>query len=175
MANKYYVVELTSEERKQLKRLISIGKAAAYKQRHARILILADEGAGGAPMTDEQIAKAVSCGIATIVRLRKRFVEEGIEAALKRHKSARRYQRKLDGDGEAHLIALACGKPPDGCKRWTLRLLADRMVELEYVETLSYQTVRRTLKKTNLNLGGKNSGAFRREPMPNLSVRWKRC
>jgi transposase len=154
MANKRYVVELTSEERKQLKRLINSGKAAAYKQRHARIMLLADEGAGSEHMTDGQIAKAVSCGVATIVRLRRRFVEEGIEAALKRHKSARKYERKLDGDGEAHLIALACGKPPDGYKRWTLRLLAGRMVELEYVDSLSYQTVRRTLKKTNLSPGG---------------------
>jgi len=153
MANKYYVVELTSEERKQLKRLISIGKTAAYKQRHARILLLADEGAGSKPTTDEQIAEAVNCGVATIERLRKRFIEEGLEAALERHKSSRRYERKLDGDGEAHLIALACGDPPDGYKRWTLRILADRMVELEYVDSLSYQTVRRTLKKTNLSLG----------------------
>jgi transposase len=153
MANKYYFVELTSEERKQLKRLISIGKTAAYKQRHARILLLADEGAGSKPTTDEQIAEAVSCGVATIERLRKRFVEEGLEAALERHKSSRRYERKLDGDGEAHLIALACGDPPDGYKHWTLRFLADRMVELEYVDSLSYQTVRRTLKKTNLSLG----------------------
>jgi transposase len=154
MANKRYVVELITEERKQLKRLVNSGKAAAYKQRHARIMLLADEGAGSERMTDEQIAKAVSCGVATIVRLRRRFVEEGIEAALKRHESARKYERKLDGDGEAHLIALACGRPPDGYKRWTLRLLAGRMVELEYVDSLSYQTVRRTLKKTNLSPGG---------------------
>jgi transposase len=104
-------------------------------------------------MTDEQIAKAVGCGTATVERLRRRLVEEGFEAALERHKSSRRYERKLDGDGEAHLIALACGEPPDGYKRWTLRLLADRMVEIEYVDSLSYQTVRRTLKKTNLSLG----------------------
>jgi len=153
MANKRYIIELTSEERKQLKKLIRTGKTAAYKQRHARILLLADEVSHGEHMTDEQIAKAVNCGVATIERLRKRFVEEGLEAALERHKSRRRYESKLDGDGQAHLIALACAEPPDGCKRWTLRLLADRMVELEYVDSLSYQTVRRTLKKTNLNLG----------------------
>lgn len=149
MANKHYIVELTSEERELLKRLISTGKTAAYKQRHARILLLADEESGSGGMTDEQIAKAVGCGTATIERLRRRLVEEGFEAALERHKSSRRYERKLDGDGEAHLIALACGQPPDGYKRWTLRLLADRMVEIEYVDSLSYQTVRRTLKKTN--------------------------
>lgn len=153
MANKHYIVELTSEERELLKRLISTGKTAAYKQRHARILLLADEESGSGGMTDEQIAKAVGCGTATIERLRRRLVEEGFEAALERHKSSRRYERKLDGDGEAHLIALACGQPPDGYKRWTLRLLADRMVEIEYVDSLSYQTVRRTLKKTNLSPG----------------------
>jgi transposase len=85
-------------------------------------------------MTDEQIAKAVSCSITTIERLRKRFVEEGLEVALERHKSRRRYESKLDGDGQAHLIALACANLPDGCKHWALRLLADRMVELEYVD-----------------------------------------
>lgn len=153
MANKHYIVELTSEERELLKRLISTGKTAAYKQRHARILLLVDEDSGSGGMTDEQIAKAVGCGTATIERLRRRFVEEGFEAALERHKSSRRYERKLDGDGEAHLIALACGQPPEGYKRWTLRLLADRMVEIEYVDSLSYQTVRRTLKKTNLSPG----------------------
>jgi transposase len=153
MANKHYIVELTSEEREQLKRLISAGKTAAYKQRHARILLLADEESVSGGMTDEQIAKAVGCGTATVERLRRRLVEEGFEAALERHKSSRRYERKLDGDGEAHLIALACGQPPDGYKRWTLRLLADRMVEVEYVDSLSYQTVRRTLKKTNLSPG----------------------
>jgi transposase len=153
MANKRYIIELTSEERKQLKKLIRTGKIAAYRQRHARILLLADEASHLERMTDEQIAKAASCGIATIGRLRKRFVEDGFEAALERHKSSRRYDSKLDGDGQAHLIALACGQPPDGFKRWTLRLLADKMVQLDYCNSLSYQTVRRTLKKTNLNLG----------------------
>jgi transposase len=104
-------------------------------------------------MKDDDIAKAVGCGRATVERVRKRFVEEGLQEALARHKSRRQYQRKLDGKGEAHLIALACSEPPEGQKRWTLRLLADRMVALEYVDCLSYQTVRRTLKKTNLSLG----------------------
>jgi len=153
MAKKFFIVELTSEEREELKGIINKGKGAAYKQRHARILLLADKGPEGVGMTDEQIARAVYCGEATVERLRKRLVEEGFEAALERHKSRRRYERKLDGDTEAHLIALACGQPPKGRKRWTLRLLADKMVELDYVETLSYQTVRRTLKKTKLSLG----------------------
>ena len=153
MAKKTYIVELTSEERKQLKRLISTGKTAAYKQRHARILLLADEGPNGPKMTDEKIAKALSCGRITVERVRKRFVEEGLQEALTRHKSRRQYQRKLDGDCEAHLIALACSEPPQGYERWSLRLLADKMVALEYLDSLSYQTVRRTLKKTNLSLG----------------------
>jgi transposase len=153
MPDRRYVVELTSRERKFLKNLISTGKMAAYKQRHARILLLTDEASGRERMPDEQIAKAVSCGVATVERLRKRFVEEGLEAALARHKSRRHYEHKLDGEQEAHLIALACGGPPSGYQRWTLRLLADRMVELDYVDSVSYQTVRRTLKKTNLSLG----------------------
>ena len=153
MPGKNYIVELTSEERKQLKRLINTGKAAAYKQRHARILLLADEGADGPTMKDDDVAEAVGCGRATVERVRKCFVEEGLQQALARHKSRRQYQRKLDGDCEAHLIALACSKPPEGYKRWTLRLLADKMVALEHVDSLSYQTVRRTFKKTNLSPG----------------------
>ena len=104
-------------------------------------------------MKDEDITNAVNCGRATVERVRKRFVEESLQEALARHKSRRQYQRKLDGKGEAHLIALACSEPPEGYKRWTLRLLADRMVALEYIDRLSYQTVRRTLKKTNLSPG----------------------
>jgi transposase len=153
MPRKIYIVELTSEERNQLKRMINTGRTAAYKQRHARILLLADQNSKAAAMKDDDIAKAVGCGRVTVERIRKRFVEEGLQEALGRHKSRRQYQRKLDGKGEAHLIALACSEPPKGQKRWTLRLLADRMVALEYVDSLSYQTVRRTLKKTNLSLG----------------------
>jgi transposase len=153
MPRKTYIVELTSEERNQLKRMINTGKTAAYKQRHARILLLADQNPKAAAMKDDDVAKAVGCGRVTVERVRKRFVEEGLQEALARHKSRRHYQRKLDGKSEAHLIALACSEPPEGQKRWTLRLLADRMVALEYVDSLSYQTVRRTLKKTNLSLG----------------------
>lgn len=153
MPKKTYIVELTSEERSHLKRMINTGKTAAYKQRHARILLLADQNSKAAAMKDDDIAKAVGCGRVTVERIRKRFVEEGLQDALARHKSRRQYQRKLDGKSEAHLIALACSEPPEGEKRWTLRLLADRMVALEYVDSLSYQTVRRTLKKTNLSLG----------------------
>jgi hypothetical protein len=153
MAKAHYIVELTSEERSQLEQLLRKGKVTAYKQRHARILLLADQNPyiKGA-MSDSAIARAANCGLATVERVRKRFVLEGFEAALGR-KNRTNYSRQIDGDAEAHLIALACGNPPDGRERWTLRLLADKMVELEVVEHCSKDTVHRTLKKTNLSLG----------------------
>jgi transposase len=153
MPGKNYIVELTSEERKLLKRLINTGKVAAYKQRHARILLLADEGHEGPRMIDDDVAKAVGCGSATVERVRKQLVTQGLEAALQRPKTDRSAQRLLDGDAEAHLIALACSHPPQGHNRWTIRLLAEKMVILEVVEHCSKDSVHRTLKKTNLNLG----------------------
>jgi transposase len=136
-----------------LKGLINTGKIAAYKQRHARILLLADEGSEGPKMTDDEVAKAVGCGSATVERVRKRLVTQGLEAALQRPKIDRSGQRLLDGDAEAHLIAVACSAPPEGHNRWTLRLLAEKMVILEVVEHCSKDTVHRTLKKTNLSPG----------------------
>jgi transposase len=150
---KRYIVTLTQEERRMLQAMLSRGKAAARKLMHARILLKADVAAGGPGWNDEAIVEALEVGRATVERVRKEFVEEGLEAALERRKPRRQYQRKLDGDGEAHLIALACQKPPEGRSRWTLRLLADHMVQLEYVDEISYQTVRRTLKKTKSSLG----------------------
>jgi transposase len=150
---KKYVVTLMEEERRMLQELLSRGKAAARKLTHARILLKADVAAGGPGWNDESIAEALDVGRATVERVRKAFVEEGLDAALDRRKSRRQYRRKLDGDGEAHLVALACQEPPEGRSRWTLQLLADRMVQLEYVDQISYQTVRRTLKKTRSNLG----------------------
>ena len=153
MPKERYVVELTTEERAELRRLLRKGKVAAYKQRHARILLLADQTASGkGRISDSGIAEAVNCGRATVERIRRRFVLEGFEAALGR-KNRTNYSRQIDGDAEAHLIALACGKPPEGRERWTLRLLADKMVELEVVEHCSKDTVHRTLKKANLSLG----------------------
>jgi len=153
MPNKTYIVELTSKERKELKELINTGKTAAYKQRHARILLLADQTTKGPAMKDDDIAKAVGCGTATVERLRKRLVTEGLEVALDRQKIDRSSQRLLDGDAEAHLIAIACSQPPEGHNRWTLRLLADRIVALRIVEHCSKDTVHRTLKKTSLSPG----------------------
>ena len=150
---KKYIVTLTEEERQMLQEMLSRGKAAARKLMHARILLKADATTGGPGWNDPAIAKAIEVGPATVERVRKEFVEEGLEAALERRKPRRQYRRKLDGDGEAHLVALACQKPPEGYCRWTLKLLANRMVQLEYVDQISYQTVRRTLKKTNSSLG----------------------
>jgi len=150
---KKYIVTLTEGERRMLQNMLSRGKAAARKLMHARILMKADARSGGPGWSDDAIADGLEVGRATVERVRRQFVEEGLEAALARRKPRRQYRRTLDGDGEAHLVALACQKPPEGRSRWTLRLLADRMVQLEYVEQVSYQTVRRTLKKTNLSLG----------------------
>jgi len=146
---KRYIVTLTAEERRALQALIGAGKASARKLTHARILLKADCGPEGPGCNDEEITEGLEVGHATVERVRQQFVEEGLETALTRRKPRREYLRKLDGDAEAHLIALACGEAPEGRARWTLRLLADRMVVLEYVDTVSYETVRRTLKKTS--------------------------
>lgn len=150
---KRYRVTLTAEERKDLEKLVSSGKSAARKLMRARVLLLADEAEGGPGKSDPEICDAVQCGRATVERVRKQFVEEGLEAALQPKPSNRVYEKKLDGRLEAHLIATACGAPPEGRARWTLRLLGDQMVILGHVDSLSHETVRRTLKKTNLNLG----------------------
>ena len=150
---KKYIVTLTEEERRMLQERLARGKAAARKLTHARVLLKADAPPDGPGWNDERIAEGLEVGRATVERVRKEFVEEGLDAALERRKPRRLYQRKLDGDGAAHLVALACQKPPEGRSRWTLQLLADRMVPLEYVDEISYQTVRRTLKKTNSSLG----------------------
>jgi transposase len=150
---KKYIVTLTQAERQMFQAMLSRGKTAARKLMHARILLKADAHAGGPAWNDDAIAEGLEVGRATVERVRKEFVEEGLEAALERRQPRRQYQRKLDGDGEAHLIALACSQPPEGRSRWTLRLLANRMVQLEQVDHLSYETVREVLKKTNLSLG----------------------
>jgi transposase len=150
---KKYVVTLTEEERQPLQTMLSRGKAAARKLMHARVLLKADASAGGPGGSDDSIAEGLEVGRATVERVRRQFVEDGLDAALERRKPRREYRRTLDGDGEAHLVALACQQPPEGRSRWTLRLLADRMVRLEYVEEVSKDTVSRVLKKTNSSLG----------------------
>ena len=152
---KKYRIELTREEQQELKALVSKGRAAAYKQTHARILLLSDEARKDGGLTDEEVARSLEIASATVERIRRRCVEEGIEAAFEigRKEQQRRRPKKLDGAAEAHLIALACGEPPEGRARWTLRLLADRLVECEIVESIHPETVRKTLKKTNSSLG----------------------
>jgi hypothetical protein len=149
MPKKYHVT-LMPEERVELELMTRRGRTAARKLTHARILLECDESDGGPAQRDEDVADVLEVGHATVARVRQRFVEQGLEAALTPKPTTRVYARKLDGDGEAHLIALACSHPPAGRNRWTLRLLADRMVVLGHADGgVSYETVRRTLKKTN--------------------------
>jgi transposase len=148
---KKYPVILSDTERDDLKRLIATGTAPARKLTHARILLKADESAEGAGWVDEKVADAVEVSQPTVSRVRKQYFEESLEAALNRRPPKREYHRKLDGEQEARLVALACSQPPEGHARWSLRMLADRLIELEIVEDISHQTVRRTLKKTNLS------------------------
>jgi hypothetical protein len=145
---KKYIVRLTTEERTNLQATVSKGKVAAYKVKHANILLAAD--VDGPSWVDARIAEAFSCHPRSVENVRRRFVLEGLEAAVERKKQIRpSRQRKLDGDGEARLITLACSEPPEGRDRWTLKLLAGALVRLEVVDSICDQTVRRTLKKTN--------------------------
>jgi Homeodomain-like domain len=146
---KKYIVRLTPEEQTHLSQMIRSGKAAARTLLHARILLKADTHPDVPAWSDEAISDALEVHATTVARVRQRFVEDGFEAALRPRPAQRQYARKLDGVAEAHLLALACGPAPAGQARWTLRLLADRFVELEHVPSISYETIRRTLKKTN--------------------------
>ncbi len=149
-----YKVTLTKEERDQLTEMTRTGTHAARKIIHSLILLNVDRGPYNTEkQINEDVSKVLKIGMRTIDRVKKRFVEEGLEAALKMAPTSRVYDKLVDGDMEAHLIALACGEPPKGFARWSLRLLADKLVELRYAEDISYETVRRTLKKTNLSLG----------------------
>lgn len=158
MAKKKYIVSLTTEEREELEQLTRTGKAPAYKVNHARILLKADTNQEEGGWTDEAISQALDISVATIERVRQRFVETNIETALSRQVQQQRKPRRLDGEQEAHLIAMTCGEAPEGHARWSLRLLADRMVELEYVESVSHETIRQTLKKTTSSPGCENAG-----------------
>jgi transposase len=151
---KKYRVTLTAEERESLAALIATGKAAAKKLTHARILLKADQAEGGPGWIDDRIAEAVDVSVATIERVRQRFVEQGLELALVRKTQDQpSRQRKLDGAGEARLIALACSKAPRGRVAWTLQMLADELVELKVVDSICPETVRQTLQKTNSSRG----------------------
>lgn len=150
------IVRLTPNERVQLTQFISGGRAPARKLAHARILLKADAGPEGPGWTDDAIAEALEVGKVTVWRVRRKYIEEGLEAALTHRHSNNHRPCRLDGDQEAHLIALACSEPPTGRNRWTLRLLAKRMVELEYADRLSHETVRGTLKKKNSSRGSRS-------------------
>jgi transposase len=156
MPARKYRVDLTEEEREQLLNIARKGKSSARKVKRALILCKTDEG-----LKDQEIAEALLVGAATVSRVRQRFVEEGLESALnERPRPGQR--RKLDGKQEAHLVAVACSQAPAGHAQWTLRLLADKVVELEYADSISPETVRQILKKTNSNRGGRKSGASQR-------------
>jgi transposase len=153
MPTKKYKVTLTDDERQELTELVSKGKAAARKITRARLLLLADESEAGPAWSDDRITEALGSSRRTVERTRQKCVESGIEAALN-HKSSRRPQAKrLDGEAEARLVHLACSEPPDGRESWTMQMLADKLIELEIVETISDETVRTTLKKTNSSRG----------------------
>jgi transposase len=148
-----YEVHRSVAERAGLRTLVGQGVAPARVLTHARILLKADRSDTGPGWTDAAIAGALEVGLSTVARVRQRYVEAGLPAALERKGPDRVYERKLDGASEARLIALTCGAPPDGHARWTLKLLADRLVQLAVVEAISYETVRRTLKQTTSNRG----------------------
>ncbi len=159
MANKKYIVELTADEREKLSAMISKGKCAAQANLKARILLKADEGEHGECWLDRQICEALATNMIMVGRVRKKCVEEGIDAVFTRKKRATPPTKPIfDGEAEARLLALACATPPEGHSRWTLRLLADKVVELEIVDTTHFNTVGRVLKKTKSNRIAANTG-----------------
>lgn len=166
---KKYIVMLSSEERSELESLVKKGTAAAYRRTHAQILLLSDSSELGPKWPDERVSQAAGVTVRTVEHVRQRLVMEGMEAALERKynpNSARK--RVFDGEAEAHLIALACSRAPEGHSRWSLRLLADKVVELNIVEHADHVTVMRTLKKTNCSRIIDSAGAFRRNKAENL-------
>jgi transposase len=148
-----YRIKLTKEEVSELREIINKGSHTSQTYRAAYILLNCDEGEFSDKVTNEQISKVLKVGMRTIDRVKKKFIEEGFEAVLERRPTQRVYERKMDGDTEAKLVTLCCSKPPSGYAKWSLRLLADKMVELKYVDSISHVAVRNVLKKTNLNLG----------------------
>ena len=148
-----YIVKLTETERSQLKEMITSGEASARQIRRAYILLKSDCSDEGPNWNYQAICEAYDVSSLTVYNIRKNYVEGGLKRAILRKKPDREYKHRLDGEGEAHLIALACSEPPDGYESWSLRLLQDRMIRLEIVENISHETIRQTLKKTSSNLG----------------------
>lgn len=149
---KRYVVKLASDERNQLQGMINRGREAAYRRRHAQVLLLVDEGEHGPGLFDRDAAERAGYSRRTVEQIRERCVTEGLAAALERKKRSRSRTRKLDGEGEARLISLACSDAPEGYARWTLQMLADRLIALDVVETISHECVRQVLKKHHQTL-----------------------
>jgi homeodomain-containing protein len=148
--NTKYLVVLNEEQRQHLEKITSFGRASARQMKRAQILLKSDVQVN---WPYERIMEAFDVSAVTIAKVRKTFVEQGLEVALQRKKPDREYEHALDGEGEAHLIALACSEPPAGRAKWSLRLLQDRFVKLGHADSISYETIRRVLKKTNSNLG----------------------
>lgn len=153
-----YVVRLEPEERERLRSLVDGGRGSKSMRQRARVLLKADQAEGAPGWTDERVAEFAEVSLSCVHRVRQRFVEEGLDAVLNRLPSPQRQYRKLDGAGEARLIATACSQAPEGRARWTLQLLADKLVELNVVETISHESVRRTLKKTSFNPTARSNG-----------------
>jgi len=166
-----YAVDLTDTERAVLREILSKNKAKRSTIINAYILVKADRTCG---WTNEDIASAYEVSTKKVEQVKKRFVEEGFEAALYRKPVTNVHRRKITGDEEAHLIALYCSQAPEGHERWTLRMLADKMVELDLVDSVSHETIRRTLKKMHLNPGKRKNGVFRQSKMLPLSAKWKK-
>jgi len=157
-----YRLALTEQEREELKAIVAKGKHSSQKVLNALILLNCDENAPKTkPRKEQDLAEVLHVSAMKIYRVKQRFVEEGLDVALHGHRGQRVYEKKADGDFEAHLVALSCSAPPPGHARWSLRLLADRLVELEYVDSVSHETVRRVLKKTNSSLGRRRGGSSR--------------
>ena len=153
-----YIVRLTAEERQRLQALVDGGRGAKSVRQRARLLLKADQAEEAPGWADERVAEFAEVSLSTVHRVRERFVEEGLDAALHKRPSPQRQFRKLDGVGEAKLIATACSQAPEGRCRWTLHLLADKLVELQVVDSISHECVRSTLKKTNFSRIARNSG-----------------
>ena len=166
-----YAIDLTDAERAALREILSKNKVKRSTIINAYILLKADRSCG---WTNADIASAYDVSTKKVEQLKKRFVEEGFEAALYRKAVTNAHRRKITGDEAAHLIALCCSQAPEGQERWTLRMLADKMVELDVIASVSHETIRRTLKKVNLNPGKSKNGAFRQSTMRPLSVKWKK-
>ena len=170
-----HIVELSAEERAELQELVDRGRRSKTIRQRAAILLRADQGEGGLAWPDAKIAEALQVGLSTVERARKRLVEAGFEVALVHQPSPNRQYRKLDGAQEAQLVKLACSPAPAGRAKWTMALLADRLVQLQVVGSISAETVRTTLKKTCSSPGWSSNGCCRRARTPTLSRRWRTC